>query len=417
MEQPPALRLRIIIVGGGIAGLAAAYCLGRAGHEVVVVESAPILKEIGAGIQLGPNMSRLLIRWGLADRLSEKAVKPQSLSFYRSPPKRKDLLHMLHDIAAPFMELKLGCRAISIDVDTTSVLLDSGHKLTGDLIIGADGNRSLVRNTIAMTFASQTKSMPTGDMAYRAIIPLPLIINDPELRDLVEPPQVHCWMGPGRHVVGYCISAATEFNLVLVCPDTDMSSDSWTQLGDAKEMRRSFQGWDFRIQKLLELVDSPLETKITLCDPPPKWSVQQVVLVGDACHPMLPYRAQAAAMSIEDAAVLGGLFSSITTLQQIPFLLFGYEEIRRPRVLSTLRDTWENRHIFHLPDGPSQILRDISMRNGMIHALAKETHEGSGNANLWADHQKNQEQYSFDGDRAVDDWWNYIRSVVPPPKL
>ncbi|KAK7056302.1 hypothetical protein VNI00_002855 [Paramarasmius palmivorus] len=438
MEQPEVLRLRILIVGGGIAGLAAAYCLGRAGHEVVVLESSLTMKEIGAGIQLGPNMSRLLIRWGLADRLNEKAVKPHYLSFYRYDSgerigfswlgkkmetdhgapyyhiHRRDLLHMLHDIATPFMELKLGCRVVAVNTETTTVLLDSGHELSGDLIIGADGNRSLVRKAVATGFADQPESLPTGDMAYRATIPLHLIIDDAELRALVSPPQIHCWMGPDRHIVGYCISAATEFNLVLICPDTDMSSDSWTQSGNAEEMRRMFKGWDPRIQKLLQLVDSPLQTKIMLCTPPTRSSFRRVVLIGDACHPMLPYRAQAAAMSIEDAAVLGRLFSSITDVRQISLLLYGYEEIRKPRILSTLRDTWSNRRIFHLPDGPDQILRDTSMRNGMMRALAKESHKGAGNANMWADHQKNQEQYSFDGDQAVDDWWEYIRGAIPP---
>ncbi|KAJ7856101.1 FAD/NAD-P-binding domain-containing protein [Mycena olivaceomarginata] len=434
-------KLKILIIGGGIAGMAAAFSLGKAGHRITVIEAVPTVVEVGAGIQIGPNMSRLLMRWGLADQLNQHGVKPLSVSFRRyctgervgfslfgdtmefehGAPyyhlHRADLHRILAEIATPYMNLRLGSKIVSVDPKGVSVTLASGEMISGDLILGADGVKSTIRRNI-FAGPSLDDSLPTGDAVYRAIVPTAEMMKDPLLEPLVSMPEVSCWMGPGKHVVGYCIRAKKEYNLVLICPDNFNSpdSESWTARGNPNEMRALFQGWEPRIEKLLKLVRTTTTGPLVIRKPLVTWlsSTKRVALIGDACHPMLPYRAQGSAMALEDAAVLGNLFSRISDKSQIPQLLDAYEEIRIQRTRSTQEASWSNRTIFHLPDGPAQEARDNSMRSAMGEIL-NGGHSGNnghrGNANMWADREKNFEQFSYDPDEAVNQWWRGEKSV------
>ncbi|KAJ8093248.1 hypothetical protein PM082_020734 [Marasmius tenuissimus] len=425
-------RLRVIIIGGGVAGLTAAYCLGRAGHHVIVLERHKVISEIGAGIQVGPNMSRLLIRWGLGEKLSQLAVKPEFLTFHRyengerlghswfgdqmaadhGAPyyhvHRADLIQMLYDLAKPYMDLKLGCRAVSVDPSHPSVQVEDGSKFHGDLIIGADGFRSMTRETI-VPGRSQLKAV--GDVAYRVLLPAELLLQDPALCELIKVPHIRCWMGPERHVVAYMVGGGKHYNVVLIAPDVDHanSTGSWIADGSLTELRALYTGWDWRVQKLLALATSCLKTKVAYMEPLPSWThpSMKVVLVGDACHPMLPYRAQAAALAVEDCAVLGVLFSKITDVAEIPELLRAYQVLRAPRATSTLQASLLNRSIFHLDDGGEQESRDRSMKVSMEDAMDRTGARSSvhaGNANLWADKQRNQEQFDYDAESVADAW-------------
>ncbi|KAJ7037624.1 hypothetical protein C8F04DRAFT_1091926 [Mycena alexandri] len=437
-------RLRILIIGGGIAGIAAAFCLGKAGHDITVVEAAPAATEVGAGIQVTPNMSRLLIRWGMGERLGEAGVKPLSVSFRRysngervgrSPfgtamefeygapyyhVHRADLLGMLLEIAAPYMTLRLGSRVISLNAQAVSATLASGEVLYADVILGADGIKSTTRQSI---FAGLSDPVPSGDSVYRAILPTAKMMKDPLLKPLISVPEVTCWMGPGKHVVGYCVRGATEYNLVLLCPDTmeSDSSDSWTAKGDVEEMRSTYRGWEPRVEKLLQLVETATMGKLVVRRPLTTWvdSTRRITLIGDACHPMLPYRAQGAAMALEDAAVLGNIFSRLSHKDHIGQFLDAYQQIRIGRTTSTQAASWSNRKTFHLPDGPAQELRDQSMRLAMVGVPREDSiPEGhKGNANMWADKEKNLEQFGYDADEAVNEWWRKQRTIPLHPEL
>ncbi|KAJ7206104.1 FAD/NAD-P-binding domain-containing protein [Mycena pura] len=434
-------KLKVLIIGGGIAGMAAAFCLGKAGHDITVFETVSTVVEVGAGIQIGPNMSRLLMRWGLADQLKQQGVKPLSLSFRRyctgervgysffgaamefehGAPyyhlHRADLHRMLAEIAAPYMNLRHGSKVVSVDPKVVSVTLASGEIISGDLILGADGVKSTTRRNI---FGDLDDRLPTGDAVYRAIIPTADLMNDPLLESLVLVPEVTCWMGPGKHVVGYCLRAKKEYNLVLICPDNfkSLNSESWTARGDPDEMRALFQGWEPRIEKLVKLIKTMTTGQLVIRKPLATClaSTKRVALIGDACHPMLPYRAQGSAMATEDAAVLGNLFSRISHKNQIPQLLEAYEEIRMQRTRFTQEASWANREIFHLPDGAAQEARDNTMRLAMCETLdggqmGNNLNGHRGNANMWADREKNFEQFSYDPDEAVNRWWRGKNSL------
>ncbi|KAF9267539.1 FAD/NAD(P)-binding domain-containing protein [Marasmius fiardii PR-910] len=421
-------RLRVLVVGCGLGGLATAYCLGQAGHSVTVFESSGSLGEIGAGIQVCPNMTRLLVRWGLGPILQEKSKldKPSTFTYVRydtgeqvglailgekmvrdhgSPwyvVHRNDLYEMLLSIAMPFIDLKLRSKVKYVDPSTPSVTLDSGESFSGDLIVGADGIHSVVRQYVVGD-RDIPLSIPLGDVAFRTLIPTEPMLRDPDLRDLVENPRLTCWMGPGRHVIGYCVRGRSQYNMVIVKPD-DGSTYSWTAKGEVKEIEQGFPGWEPRFKKLVSLMPSVLKSKLLICLPLKSWThdAGRVTLLGDACHPMLPYRAQGAAMAIEDAAVLGNLFSRISHKSQIPTLLKAYQSIRFDRATSMQKGSLDNRTLYHLVDGPEQEARDLSFRA----AMKQSGQNGdSTSINPWADRAKLAANFSYDVDQVVDQWW------------
>ncbi|KAH9979482.1 hypothetical protein BGW80DRAFT_1164422 [Lactifluus volemus] len=428
------LALNIIVVGAGLGGLAATYALAHAGHHVTLLESAPALGDVGAGIQVSPNATRLLLRWGLGPTLAASAVEPQAIVFRRYDTgervgytrwganmsdlhgapyyhvHRADYHTMLLRLArsAPGVLIRLGATVRSVQPDPNvdsagpSVTLSSGEVIHADLIVGADGIKSTLQK--AVTGLDDTP-IPTGDAAYRAVVPADLMLKDPELRPFVETPEMTAWMAPGRHLMAYCVRAKKEYNLVLLHPD-DGSVESWTEEGSGDKMRSDFSDFEPRVKKLLSFVKSTLKWRLMDRKPLPNWVHPQgrVVLLGDACHPMLPYRAQGAAIAVEDGAVLGALLSYISSLSQLSPLLHAYQNLRLPRATATQESSRLNQKIFHLHDGPEQRERDEAMRAAM-HAELDGQPIPDGNPNQWADRTKSKVQFDYDAYAEVDRWW------------
>ncbi|KAF8327528.1 hypothetical protein F5887DRAFT_1010721 [Amanita rubescens] len=405
------VKLDIIIVGCGLAGLAAGYTLGKAGHKVTLLESAPALGEIGAGIQLGPNVSRLLIRWGVKERLDTDAVMPESISFrrfdngervgfdifgdkmtkeYGAPyyhAHRADVHKILCDLATPYINLRVNSRVVSVSPDPPSphVVLSSGEVVYGDMIIGADGVKSIIRTCMVQGPDAPT---PTGDSAYRATISTEGLLKDPELRSFVDNPESTMWMGPDMHVVGYCVRGKKEYNLVMLHPD-DEATESWSSPGDVNEMFKAYEGWDPRLRKLQAMVTSVLTSRLMVRLPLKTWthSGGRVALIGDSCHPML----------IEDAAVLGNLFSRITSKSQIPALLKACETLRYDRATGTqlMALSLQKRE------------RDAAMIKAMevvMHLARTRT--------PWVDKAKKDALMAYDADEAVEEWWSEHGSEI-----
>lgn len=421
-----ALSLDIVVVGCGLGGLAAAFCLAMAGHRITILESATTIGEIGAGIQVSPNLTRQLIRWGLAKRLQEVVVKPEALTFRRwctgetlawtqwgdSMEKnygapyyhihRADFHRMMYDLAEPHVNIRTNCRVVAMDPSIPSLTLRSGEVVRADLVIGADGLKSTTRKYVV---GEPDEPTPTGDAAYRAVIPTEILLADPDLRGLVETPEMVGWLGPQRHIMGYNIRAKKEYNLVMCHPDRDQE-EPWKAEESAARMKAEFVGWEPRIQKLLALIPSTLKWKLMDRAPLETWIHEdgRLALLGDACHPMLPYAGQGVAMAIEDAAVLGNLFSRLSSRAQIAPLLHAYEAIRYERATKVQEFSRLIKTTLQLPDGLEQEQRDRKMRAAMDDALKKARGEvpvGGTDTN----DEKEAILYGYDADEEAEKWW------------
>ncbi|OJJ48752.1 hypothetical protein ASPZODRAFT_1667690 [Penicilliopsis zonata CBS 506.65] len=380
MSIPEEARLHIVVVGAGLGGIAAAISCATSGHTVEVIEQARELAEVGAGLQITPNASRLLRHWQLPDSIWEAAAEPTMVTVHRYSG--EILAHedefdkkIQAKYGAPFVDLHrvdlqqalfarakdLGVvfhfsqRVESVESETTTVRTVNGSQYSGDLIIAADGLWSRCRESL---LGRRDEPLPTGDLAYRIVLTADQVA-DPELRALVENPQVHFWAGPSAHAVSYSLRAGKMFNVVLLVPD-NLPAGVSRQAGSVEEMRQLFANWDPILNKFLSYVDTVDKWKLMHHAEMDRWvnEASNMVFLGDACHPMLPYLAQGANSSLEDGAVLGLLLGKMKDKSQLPGILRLYESLRKSRGEAIVREAFKQRHDFHMPDGEEQIKRD-----------------------------------------------------------
>jgi 2-polyprenyl-6-methoxyphenol hydroxylase-like FAD-dependent oxidoreductase len=363
--------MRIVVVGGGIGGLAVARGLWQAGFDVLVLEQARAFGEVGAGVQLGPNATRVLGRLGLGEGLAEIGVTPSTVRMLRWADDtvlsdmrlaqdaearygapyytlyRPDLIELLA-AGLPAGMVRLGSAVAEVvSGDKPEVHLADGTVETADVVIGADGTHSRVRACTVGDVRARFSRM----VAYRALVPRDELPYDGE-------PGVRNWLGPGRHLVAYPVGRDAHWmNLVAVVPEPVWSTESWTAPGSLDELRAHFDGWGPGLRALLRAVRGPV-FRWALHDREPllHWSTSSTTLLGDACHPMLPFMAQGAAQAIEDAAALAACLRRNPS--EPAAALARYEVARQAHTARIQQLSWTNNTAYHLPDGPQQKLRD-----------------------------------------------------------
>lgn len=369
-------RTQIAIIGGGIGGLSAALSLLRAGFDVQVFEQVAVLREVGAGLVLSPNASRVLYGLGLQDAMEQAGVAPLAWRQRRwqdgktlllspmgsvTPPRfgtplytshRADILGMLAD-AFPRERLHFAHKLTSLADDGHDVTLtfENGRAVKAKAMIGADGIHSTVR---AALFGAEHPRF-TGCVAWRGLVPAEKVAH------LDLPQESQLWIGPGKHFVHYPVSGGRYVNFVCLVERDAWTKESWTEPGDIADALNSYDGWHAQVRGLISAVKDIFVWGLFDRDPLPRWSTGRVTLLGDACHPMLPFLAQGAAQAIEDGAVLA---ASLRAEPDVPKALRRYEGLRRPRTSKIQLIARGNMTRNHLPDGPEQQARDAHMLAG-----------------------------------------------------
>lgn len=355
--------MRVVIVGGGVAGLSLALALRRQSIDYVVLEQAPRFEPVGAGIQLSPNATRALDHMGVLARLAPETVRPGRHRFiawddgrpllttplgdavseaFGSPymhAHRADLLAAIQAEIGDDPRIRLGAAVASVETsdDAAVAVLATGERVTGDLLIAADGVRSPIREQL---FAPEAPRF-SGCMAWRGLT------SAADVRDLGYEHDSYIWMGPERSVVIYFVSGGRLINWIGIGPSDGDTRESWTTQGTTEAALAEYAGWHPMVRGLIERSAPPF--KWALFDRPAleEWVLGRVALIGDSAHAMLPYHAQGAAQSIEDAWVLARRLALAPDIDQA---LSSYADLRRERTAQVQGASRAAQDMFHLTD-------------------------------------------------------------------
>ena len=370
---------KIMIAGAGLGGLAAAGCLLKAGFDVEIFEQAPQLGEVGAGIQLSANAMHVMNHLGIGDEISALSVRPaeyvfrlhdsgeiidrfelseEHLKLHKAPYNQVHRADLHATLARAVLKLnknlvRLNKKATGYTETSREVELhfEDGSSSRGDLLIGADGVKSVIRDQVA----GAVKTIYTGDSAWRLTVPKQKL--PPNFMEEV----MSVWMGPGKHSVSYWIRGGDLLNFVGAVETPIAREESWTAKFPWEDLKADFEGWHEDIQTIIDLVDKEECYRWALYRRPTieNWSSKRVTILGDAAHATLPYLAQGAAMAVEDGAILSralGQNSDIADALQL------YQRNRTDRTARVVNTSDANRKRFHL-DSVEQIRKSFTNRD------------------------------------------------------
>ena len=356
---------KIVIAGAGIGGLCCALALIRRGFDVTVLEQAPQLGEVGAGFQMSANGVRCLVDLGLGDELPQIATEAagkqvrlwstgqtwklfdlgaESVEKYGFPYYliyRADL-HALMERRVRALQpnaIKLGAKAIGFvqDAEGVEVELENGHRVRGDILIGADGVHSRIRGAMF----GQANAQFTGCVAWRGLVPrtnLPTHLQEKVANN---------WIGPGAHVIHYPLRNGELVNFVGIVERTDWQVESWTERGDTEECLRDFSNWHEDVQTLIKGIEQPYKWALLSREPMENWTIGRATLLGDAAHSTLPFLAQGAVMALEDGIVLARCLAART--DNLTAGLERYQALRLERTSRIVLGSAANGARFHNP--------------------------------------------------------------------
>jgi salicylate hydroxylase len=356
---------KVAVIGGGIGGLTAALALIRRGIGVDVYEQASELKELGAGVQISSNGTRVLYALGLGEAVERRgvivsgkeirlwstgetwklfdlgAISVERYGFPYVMFHRGDLHAILLDAIRRERPdaVHLGHRCVGLAQDDKGVTIqfENGDAVTAPVVIGADGVQSRVR---AALFGADRPEF-TGIVAWRGLVPRERVPAGIKMNVGTN------WVGPGGHVVHYPVRGGELLNFVGLLERDDWRVESWTVQGTKDEFANDFRGWHPDIHACIRSVDIPYKWALFARPPMPAWTRGRVTLMGDACHSMLPMMAQGAVMALEDGLVLA---RCVEKYGVDPSALQHYEAARRARANRCVEAAIENTKRFHNPE-------------------------------------------------------------------
>ena len=348
-----------IIVGGGIGGLTAALALLQRGVDVQVYEQSNQLKEVGAGIQISSNGTRVLYALGLEQALADVQVRPESrelrhwatgetwnwfdlgqksIERFGTPHlmfHRGDLHGLLSNAVKALkpdaITLNKRCVAVVSDNSHASVTFETGETAAAPYLIGADGIHSKVRECL---FGS-SKPIFTDCIAWRGLIPMNRLPS--HLARMVGTN----WLGPRGNVLHYPVRRGELMNFVSLVERDDWRVESWSTEGSKDELRSDFRGWHADVHTMIDEIEIPYKWAMMVRGPMDAWSKGRITLLGDACHPTLPFLGQGGVMSIEDGYVVAACVDRYFNEPKAAFSR--YEDIRRDRTSAVVRKSHENK--------------------------------------------------------------------------
>ncbi|GIK05790.1 hypothetical protein Aspvir_009903 [Aspergillus viridinutans] len=422
------VRLSILLVGAGLGGLATAIALTQAGHNVTVYEQTAVLGEVGAGIQIPSNSTRILFELGLEPYLKPHVTSPESISFRRWQngkvigktrllPDFIDNFHAAYYVIhrADFhsalcrkakdmgIEIRLGARVANYDPVLGSITLEDGTSHTGDLVVAADGIKSVARKVVLD--GEEMPFLKPGFAAYRAVVDANRKRNDPDVSWILERPALNIWIGDSRHAMTYTIGAGKAFNMVLSHRDTSDPA-TWNAQTALQDMKAEFQGWDPVLTKIIGMVEKTIKWPLISGSLLTRWTRGKLVILGDAAHAMLPYMSQGAAMAVEDGVALARSLSHMRSPEQLSEALAIFEKVRVVRASQMQEASLLNGQLWHFADGPLQEARDA--------AMAREV-EGlpfSHSPNQWGDPATQMWCYGYETERDIDWAWTEGEGVA-----
>ncbi|KAI3326796.1 putative monooxygenase [Xylariaceae sp. AK1471] len=381
-QSPPKSGIRVVIVGAGFAGLAAAIECHRKGHSVILLEKFPELKLLGDIISFGPNSSRIFQRWpGVAEQLDALSQRADGLTIknwlgetllkqtwsveqaefgIRFDGHRGEFHEIVYKHALEIgVDVRLGARVEDYfeSDEEVGVVLESGERITADIVLAAEGVRSRGRKIV---LGYEDKPKASGYAVYRSWFDADEIAKDPDLQFFTDNGDKHvAWLGPDVHFIAASVKNGKDFSWVCTHKDEQDIEESWSFEAPLSDARKVLEGWDPIVQKILDKTPSPLiDWKLVYRDPLPTWISprRRIALIGDSAHPFLPTSIQGASQAMEDGATIAVCLSKAQAASAgngsngVQEAVATFEAIRYGRVRSAQKTGEQTRDIWHKAD-------------------------------------------------------------------
>ncbi|KAJ5117139.1 hypothetical protein N7448_004085 [Penicillium atrosanguineum] len=370
--------IEVVVVGAGFGGLTAAIECHRQGHSVEIYESFPELKSLGDIISFGPNAGRIFRRWSdgaIAERLRPLSINLENHGFkihkwtgelvHTQPTPKYDPTSPafnghrgeLHTIIFNYAKdelgipIHLGQRVIEYfeDEDQAEIVLESGQRVTADMVVGADGVRSKARQLV-LGYNDKPKS--SGYAVFRAWFSNKDMIRDPRTKHFCENGDTfNGWIGPDVHFLFSTIKNGQDCCWVLTHKDEADIEESWSFPGNLEDVYKVIEGWDPICKAIVEKTPSVVDWKLVYRDPLPRWVSDhgRIALLGDSAHPFLPTSAQGATQAMEDGVVLAVCLKR-GGKDNVPASVRAYQDIRYERVRAVQKTGETTRDMWHKAD-------------------------------------------------------------------